>query len=613
MPPRAQLPNSLERHLPFMRRRARIFEESETAEQAGVTLRRLWRYFAREKTLLLTILLVVIFGTCCNIYAPFMQSRCVDIIAGSYTGDFVMTLSLMLGGYLVYSVCQMAQGLWSARLSQRIVERLRGELFSRVIDLPVSYLDRHSHGDVMSCMTNDIENVSLSTSQAWPTLCNGLLTILGASAIMFWMCWQLAALCLLALLLTVVLTKVLSTFVRRYARKRQQLLGELNGAIEESIYGYHTVVAYCREERTVRDFCATADSLTSAGVRAEFYGGIFGPVMFLCRNLTLIVIACFGGYFAWEGLMTVGAISAFFVYAKMVSRPVNEIAHIYGQLQMAVAGAERVFAILDETAEVREGQELNLKKSADIAFENVNFSYLPGHPVIRDFTLRVPAGKRVALVGETGCGKTTIANLLLRFYTPDSGKITINGQNLARYGRQSLRRQIAVVLQDTTIFSDTLELNVGYAHPDNWPSAAAKRERMEWALNMCRATEMVQALPSGYNTLLSGAGAALSQGERQLVAIARAFVANPSILIFDEATSNVDTRTERAIQRSMQSLMRKRTSLIIAHRLSTIRDADLIIVMDKGTIVEQGTHEELMRMQGKYCALYRQQFVGREI
>jgi ATP-binding cassette subfamily B protein len=317
-----------------------------------------------------------------------------------------------------------------------------------------------------------------------------------------------------------------------------------------------------------------------------------------------VIIAAFGGYFSLSGMISVGVISAFIVYAKQFSRPINEIAQIYGQLQTAIAGAERVFLVLDEQNEEKSGEVLIEQEKAEVTFKNINFSYKPGNPVIRDFSLTVPSGKKVALVGATGSGKTTIVNLLMRFYDADSGEILINRQNIREVSRDSLRKHIAIVLQDTVLFTDTVWNNLKYA------KESVTEEQMENAVEMSRCREMIGMLPQGYDTVLTGAGEAISQGQRQLLAIARAFVADPDILILDEATSNVDTRTEKAIQSAMQRIMQNRTSIVIAHRLSTIRDSDMIVVMDQGSIVEIGDHEELLAKRGRYYELYMTQFAG---
>ncbi len=592
------------RNIPGMMNRNQRFAQVEHAEHAGTALRRLAAYFAKERAMALGMLTVVVLGTLCGVCAPSLQSRAVDIIAGVRTGKLAATIFQMLAVCLLYSGCQLLQGLFSARLSQRIVKRMRNELFAKLTDLPIPYLDNHSHGDIMSRMTNDVENISTTVSQSLPSLSSGVLTILGTAAVMLWYCWQLALLSCATILLTVLATKLLSSQVRKFSRRRQMLLGQLNGTVEEMVSGYRTVVAYNHQDATTEEFCATSDSLTKAGIKTDIFSGIIGPIMNCIGNIGFVIIAAFGGYFAINGLISVGGISAFIVYAKQFSRPINEIAQVYGQLQTAIAGAERVFAVLDEESEDASGEPLADADHASVTFQDVQFSYVPGQPVIKDFTLTVPSGKKVALVGATGSGKTTLVNLLMRFYEIDSGQIHINRQDIRDVSRASLRRNAAIVLQDTVLFSDTVQNNLKYGRED------AGMEDVERAARMSRCAELIQNLPQGYNTVLTGSGETVSQGQRQLLAIARAFVADPHILIFDEATSNVDTRTEKAIQDAMQLAMQNRTSIIIAHRLSTIRDADVIVVMDHGEIVEMGSHDALLSQKGRYYELYMTQYAG---
>lgn len=580
------------------------FAKVQHAQNSSAALKRIVDYFAKEKVMVCFMLFVVMIGTLCGVYAPSLQSNAIDIIAQNRNGNLNATLILMLVIYLLYSGGQLLQGLISANLSQRIVKQMREELFGKLMDLPIRYLDTHSHGDVMSRMTNDIENISTTISQSLPSLFSGVLTIIGTVSIMLWYCWQLALFSFATVILTICATKFLSKRVHKFSLKRQILLGQLNGTVEEMVSGYHTVVAYNHQDITIEEFCKTSDSLTKAGIRTDIFSGVMGPVMNCIGNIGFVIIAVFGGYFSVNGMISVGVISAFIVYAKQFSRPINELAQVYGQLQTAVAGAERVFTVLDESNEDKRGKEQKKIERAEVVFRNVQFSYEPDCPVLKDFSLTVPSGKKVALVGATGSGKTTVVNLLMRFYDIDNGEILINGQNIKEISRESLRKNIAIVLQDTVLFSDTALHNLKYGNED------AAFEDVELAVKMSRCSEMIDMLPKGYETVLGDFGSNISQGQRQLIAIARAFVANPQILILDEATSNVDTRTEQAIQDAMHFVMENRTSIVIAHRLSTIRDADIIVVMDCGRIVESGNHETLLAQKGKYYELYMTQYAG---
>ncbi len=594
----------MDKNLPMMNRRgANRFREVQHAKDAKGTVKRIWTYFAREKKLICALISVVIVGTICGVAAPSIQARGVDIIAGK-EGNLMKTVGLMLSLYLAYTLCQFIQALISGFLSQRIVRHLRADLFSKIVDLPISYLDRHSHGDVMSRMTNDIENISTTVSQALPSLASGALIIAGTTIIMFVLCYQLAILSFISIFLTIKVTKFLSKKVRKFSRSRQSLLGQLNGNVEEMVWGYRTVVSFNQQRETVETFADTSDKLTKAGIKQDCFSGVMGPVMNCISNLSFVIIAVFGGYFASKGMITLGVISAFIVYSRQFSRPINEIAQVYGQLQTAIAGAERVFQLLDVESEAMGGEALKEDGPAAVSFRSVDFSYIEGSPVLKNFSLEVPAGSRVALVGATGSGKTTVVNLLMRFYDIDSGIIEINGQDLSKVRRDEVRKDVAIVLQDTFLFSSSIRDNLKYANE------SATDEDIYRAIQMSRVDGMVKSLPNGLDTMLESSGSNISQGQRQLIAIARAFAQDPRILILDEATSNVDTRTEKEIQRAIEHVLKNRTSIIIAHRLSTIRDADTIVVLDHGSIVETGRHEELIARRGRYYDLYMTQFRG---
>lgn len=582
-------------------------QQVEKAKDGKKTLRRLFRYFGAERIMVVVLLLAVVVMVIGSVYAPKLQSDAIDLITNGQFGRVGKVLCIMLVVYGIFSICNLIQSLVSAHLSQRIVKRMREDLFERIVHLPVKYLDTHPHGDVMSRMTNDVENISNTVSQSLSSLVSGVLTIVGTVAMMIYLCWQLALLSCVTVILTIVVTKFLSTNMKRFFVKRQELLGKLNSTTEENITGYKTVVAYNRQKKVMDEFENISDELTKTGIIAEILGGSMGPVMNVINNIGFVIIAAFGGYFAIKNIVSVGMISAFIVYAKQFGRPINEIAQLYGQIQTAIAGAERVFDIMDEEPERKEGNAIMPEGKGMVSFQNVNFSYVPEKQVLYDFSLDVRAGHKVALVGATGSGKTTVVNLLMRFYEINSGDIFIDGVNIRDISLEELRKNIAIVLQDTVLFSDTIANNLKYADP------MASDEDMIRAANIGNCHRMIQRMGQGYETMLTESGQNLSQGQRQLLSIARAVLADPKILILDEATSSVDTRTEKKIQDAMINLMKDRTSLIIAHRLSTIRDADFIVVLDKGRIVESGNHEELIAQKGRYYDLYMTQFSGKEI
>ena len=579
----------------------------EKAKDKKGTLKRLIAYFAAEKAMIIGLLAAVIVVVICSVYAPKLQSNAIDIIASGRFKELTPILITMVVVYIIHSICTFLQTKISAVLSQNIVKKMREDLFRHIVNLPVRYLDSNSHGDIMSRMTNDIENISTTVSQSLSSMFSGVLTIIGTVIMMTVLCPQLALLSCVTVILTVIATKFLSKAMKKFFTKRQVLLGNLNGTVEEMVTGYKSVVAYNRQENVIKDFNNVSDELTRVGIIAEILGGSMGPVMNVINNISFVIIAAFGGYFAINHIISIGVISAFIVYAKQFGRPIDELAQIYGQIQTAIAGAERVFAVMDEPLEDKSGDKNMDKLEGVIKFKDVNFSYTKDKQVLYDFNLQVKAGQKVALVGSTGSGKTTVVNLLMRFYDVDSGEILIDDVNIKDIDCATLRKNTAIVLQDTVLFADTIKNNLKYSNE------AATDEQMYAAAAMSNCDTMINKMPLKYDTELMAEGENISQGQRQLLSIARAFLAQPKILILDEATSSVDTRTEKHIQDAMLKLMENRTSLIIAHRLSTIQDADIIVVMDEGHIVEAGNHKELLNKMGRYYKLYMTQFAGQTI
>ncbi len=576
----------------------------EKPQNGKKTLKRLMGYFVSEKKMLFLLMLAVVVVVACSVYAPKLQSNAIDAIAGRQWDKLSPILIVMVIIYIIHSICTYMQSKLSAVLSQNIVSRMRKDLFLNIVNLPIRYLDANSHGDIMSRMTNDIENISTTVSQSMSSLFSGILTVIGTVVMMVALCPQLAALSCVTVILTIVATKLLSKAMRFFFKKRQVILGQLNGNVEEMVTGYRTVVAYNRQNAVINDFDNVSDELTRVGIIAEILGGSMGPVMNVVNNVGFVIIAAFGGYFAINNIISIGVISAFIVYARQFGRPIDELAQIYGQIQTAVAGAERVFEVMDEPLEDKSGEKNMDDLKGIIRFKNVNFSYTKEKQVLYDFNLEVKAGQKVALVGSTGSGKTTVVNLLMRFYDVDSGEILIDDVNIKDIDCDSLRRNTAIVLQDTVLFADSIENNLRYSN------SSATDEQMYMAARMSNCDSMIRKMPQGYDTQLMSEGENISQGQRQLLSIARAFLAQPKVLILDEATSSVDTRTEKHIQDAMVKLMKDRTSLIIAHRLSTIQDADLIVVMDEGRIAETGSHANLLAKKGKYYQLYMTQFAG---
>lgn len=585
---------------------------AEKPKNAATTLKKLMTYIGRSRYVFFALLTVMLMITLLGLAAPAIQQKAIDLITFDDnrlevdTERLNRTLIILGAVYAASSLFVYMQGLLAARLSQFTVRTMRSDLFATLVRLPIKYLDNHNHGDIMSRMTNDVENISTTVSQSIGSLISGVLTVLGSLVIMLLYSPLLTLISLTTIFLTIFVSGILTKYMKKYFVAQQILLGKLNGHVEEMVTGYRTVVAYGKERDAVEEFRKMSDDLKKTGIKAQISGGIMGPCMNLISNIGFILIAAFGGWLAIKGSITIGTIQAFILYSKQFSRPINEIANQYANIQTAIAGAERIFDVMEADRETDEGAlDFDVQSvRGDILFKDIVFSYVPEKQVLKGLQLDVKAGQKIAIVGATGSGKTTVVNLLTRFYDIDSGSITVDGKSIYDIPMSELRRSIAIVLQDTVLFKDTIENNIRYGRE------GADIEDVKRAAALANADEFIERLPDGYATVLSEGGSNLSQGQRQLLSIARAVLADPKILILDEATSSVDTRTEMNIQSAMVSLMKNRTSLIIAHRLSTIRDADKIVVIADGKAAEIGSHDELIAKKGTYYRLYQTQFSG---
>ena len=592
---------------------------AEKPKNATRSLGRLLKYIGRSKALIVLLVLIMVIVTVTDLAGPAFQGLAIDTItADPDTGTVSVDFQAMLGYlsvmgvmFAVSSVMALLQGLIAARLSQNTVFALRNDLFKKISRLPIKYTDTHKHGDIMSRMTNDVENVSNAISQSIASLISSVLTLTGAFVMMVYYGWAMALIACITIPITISVSTNLAKFMRKYFIRQQRLLGGINGKVEEMVTSYKTVVAYGKEEEAISSFSETSGELRRCSISAKVWGSVMGPCMNFLGNLQYVLIAAFGGFFVlfpqpFMKTLTIGNIQSMLQYSKKLTRPVNEIANQYAQILTALAGAERIFEIMDSADEIDEGIEhIEISEiEGNIRFENIDFAYEKDEPVLKGLDLWVRPGQKIAIVGATGSGKTTIVNLLTRFYEVDGGTITIDGRDITTIPKETLRRSIAIVLQDTVLFSDTIRNNIKYGRAD------ATDEEMMAAARLAKADKFIEQLPDGYDTLLAEGGSNLSQGQRQLLSIARAVLADPKILILDEATSSVDTRTEMHIQQAMVALMKNRTSLIIAHRLSTIRDADKIVVIKGGRVAEAGDHEELLALGGEYHKLYQNQFAG---
>jgi ATP-binding cassette subfamily B protein len=570
---------------------------------------------AGEMVLVVCILVLAIVSVFLVVIGPKVLGHATDILfdgllkrEGRDGVDFSALHRTLVFAVIVYFfsfLLSYMQTYMLAGVVQRTMFSLRASVEAKIHRLPLSYIDRHSRGDLLSRVTNDIDNISQSLQQSLSQLITSLLTIVGVLLIMIWISP------LLALVAVITVPISIGTMKQIAGRSKQKFIaqwahtGAMNGLVEETFTGHAIVKTFGRQKEVEQRFAETNEKLYSAGFGAQFISGSIQPIMMFIGNLNYVAIAIIGGLRVASGSMGLGDVQAFIQYSRMFSRPLTETASMMNVLQSGVASAERVFDVLDAEDETVE-PEMSATASVQgrVVFEHVNFSYDADRPLIEDLSLVAEPGTTVAIVGPTGAGKTTLVNLVMRFYELNSGRITLDGRDISQMARRELRQNIGMVLQDTWLFGGTIRDNIAYGNP------SATEEQIRAAAKAAYVDRFVRSLPLGYDTVLDNDGGAVSAGEKQLLTIARAFLADPSILILDEATSSVDTRTEVLIQRAMVALRSQRTSFVIAHRLSTIRDANIILVMEQGSIVEQGSHEELLSAHGAYYRLYQSQFAG---
>ncbi len=587
----------------------------EKSENFSLTARRLMGLMAGEKLLVGIILLLAVVSVALVVSGPRVLGHATDILFNGLTkrnGETKVnfsalhrTLIFAMGVYVLSFALAYAQTFMLAGVVQRTMFKLRADIEDKIHRLPLRYIDAQSRGDLLSRVTNDIDNISQSLQQSLSQLITSMLTIIGVLIMMIWVSWLLALIAIITVPLSILSMKQIANRSKKRFIAQWSHTGALNGLIEETFTGHAIVKTFGRQKDVEERFAVTNEKLYEAGFGAQFMSGSIQPAMMFVGNLNYVLIAVVGGLRVASGTMGLGDVQAFIQYSRQFTQPLTQTASMMNVLQSGVASAERVFDVLDAEEESVEPAEVSMSEVVGrVAFENVKFSYIPERPLIEDLSLVAEPGTTVAIVGPTGAGKTTLVNLIMRFYELDGGRITLDGQDISLMPRRELRRNIGMVLQDTWLFGGTIRENIAYGNP------AATEEQIRAAAKAAYVDRFVHSLPMGYDTVLDNEGGAVSAGEKQLLTIARAFLADPTILILDEATSSVDTRTEVLIQKAMVALRSQRTCFVIAHRLSTIRDANVILVMEAGRIVEQGSHEELLAAQGAYYRLYQSQFTG---
>jgi ATP-binding cassette subfamily B multidrug efflux pump len=589
-------------------------------------LKRLLGYFVPQKYRLMVVLGAAIIGTVFNIVGPkilgLATTRLFEGLLAKYQAflrhqpapgiDFTYigkVLLILLGLYVISAIFIYIQQYVMAGVAQKTVYRMRKEVDEKLSRLPLKFFDSRTHGEILSRAVNDMDNISTTLQQSITQLITSAVTLLGVIVMMLTISPLLSLVVLLTLPLSVLVTMGIAKRSQNYFRRQQRTLGQLNGHVEEMYTGHKIVKAFGHEGKSIADFTELNEKLYNAGWRAQFVSGMIMPLMRFVGNLGYVFVAVAGGIMVTQRAIALGDVQAFIQYAQQFTQPITQLANFANVIQSTMASAERIFELLDEQEEIPEAVDAKVIEAPQgvVEFEHVKFGYKEDAILMEDMNIDVQPGQMIAIVGPTGAGKTTLVNLLMRFYEVNSGRILVDGVDITQIKRGELRRMFGMVLQDTWLFNGTIRENIAYGRD------GATEEEIIRAARAAYADRFIRTLPEGYSTVLNEEATNISQGQKQLLTIARAFLADPEILILDEATSSVDTRTEMQIQKAMTELMRGRTSFVIAHRLSTIRDADLILVMNHGTIIEKGTHEELLAKNGFYADLYNSQFTGRTL
>lgn len=579
------------------------FQPTAKPKNTGGTIFRLLKMFGKWRKPLIIAAILTILSASAALLTPYLLGQAINTFnINTNTVDYLFLttiLTVLFACYIISWVIDTINGVLMARVTQSLVKHIRTEFFSKLQRIPLNFYDTRSHGDTMSRITNDVDNISSTVGQTTTQLISSVFSITGSLVMMLVLSPFLTLVALITIPLIFLLTKTIAKRSKKYFSGQQQQLGILNGVIEENIQGLKMVKAFNRQEKVLRDFKAVNQTLCDYSTKAQIWSGFLMPFMNVINNLSYTLIAGAGGYMAVKEYISVGVVVSFLTYSRQFGMPLNHVAGMFNSIQSALAGAERVFEILDEQEESADKDNLKDFTGAGgkVEFKEVSFSYVKDRPVLDKVSFQVQPGEVVALVGETGAGKTTIVNLLTRFYDPGEGSILIDNTDINDIPRRDLRNCFSVVLQDTCLFTGSIADNIRYSRPE------ATDEEVKAAAVMAHADSFISRLPKGYKTKVSGSSDNLSQGQRQLIAIARAVLCQAPILILDEATSSVDTRTEKEIQLALLKLMKNHTSFLIAHRLSTIRDADKILVIGSGGILESGTHEELMEIGGVYCRM----------